>query len=100
MSLHDMSVFAVGRRINLNIFAACIMLHCTLLHHPLLKYHREEVFVGKIIFQICYEYNVCKLNNILISSHLRDTNIIIIIIIIIMNTVYVLHAISPKARST
>ena len=37
MSLHDMSVFAGGRRVNLNLFAVCMyMVAC-----PLLKQHRE-----------------------------------------------------------
>ena len=31
MSLHDMSVFAGERRVNLNLFVACIMLHCCII---------------------------------------------------------------------
>ena len=68
MSLHDMSVFAGGRRVNLNLFAACM------LHHPLLKHHREGSCLQAILVQICYEYKVCRLN-ILILSHLCDTDI-------------------------
>ena len=67
MTLHDMSVFAGGRRVNLKLFATCM--YVTLLHHPLLKHHREGSCLQAILFQICYEYTVCRLNNILIIGH-------------------------------
>ena len=54
MSLHVMSVFSGGRRVNLNQFTAYI----TLLHPPLLKHHREGSCLQAIFFQICYEYKV------------------------------------------
>ena len=72
MSPHYMSVFAGGRRVNLNLFAVYI---CTWLHNPLLKYHQEGSCLQAILFQICYEYNVRRLNNILINGHLHDTDI-------------------------
>ena len=49
--------------------------YVTLLHHPLLKHHREGSCLQAILFQIYYEYNVCRLNNILSIGHLRDTDI-------------------------
>ena len=68
MSLHDdMSVFAGGRRVNLKLFATCM--YVTLLHHPLLKHNREGSCLQGILFQICYEYTVRRLNNILIIGH-------------------------------
>ena len=69
MTLHDMSVFAGGRRVNLKLFATCMLLYVTLLHHPLLKHHREGSCLQAILFQICYEYTVRRLNNILIIGH-------------------------------
>ena len=35
--------------------------YVTLLHHPLLKHHREGSCLQAILFQIYYEYNVCRL---------------------------------------
>ena len=67
MSPCDMSVFAGGRRVNLNLFAACI--YVTLLQHPFLKQHREGARLQGILFQICYEYKVRRVNNILIIGH-------------------------------
>ena len=49
--------------------------YVTLLHHPLLKQHREVSCLLGILFQICYEYKVRRLNNILIVSNLRDVDI-------------------------
>ena len=48
--------------------------YVTLLHHPLLKHHREGSCLQAILFQICYEYKVRRFNNILIIGHLRDTD--------------------------
>ena len=67
MSPRDMSVFAGGRRVNLKLFAARI--YVTLLQHPLLKQHREGSCLQGIILQICYEYKVCRVNNILVIGH-------------------------------
>ena len=49
--------------------------YVTLLHHPLLKHYREGSCLQAILFQICYECKVCRVNNILIIGHLRDTDI-------------------------
>ena len=49
--------------------------YVTLLHHPLLKQNGEVSGLKGILFQICYEYKVCRLNNILIIGNLRDTDI-------------------------
>ena len=43
--------------------------YVTLLQHPLLKQHREGSCLQGILFQICYEYKVRRVNNILIISH-------------------------------
>ena len=59
-----MSVFASGRRVNLNLFA-----YVTLLQHPLLKQHREGSCLQGILFPICYEYKVRRVYNILIIGH-------------------------------
>ena len=66
-----MSVFAGGRRDNLNVFAACI---CYIVATSFLETTRRFVFAG-IFFQNCYEYKVRRLNNISIIGHLRDTDI-------------------------
>ena len=55
MSLHDMSVFAGGRRVNLNLFAACI---CYIVASSSVETpSRRFVFVCNF-FQICYEYKL------------------------------------------
>ena len=69
MSPHDMSVFADGRRVNLKLFGKLQHAYVTLLQHPMLKQHREGACLQGILFQICYEYNVRRLNNILIIGH-------------------------------
>ena len=37
--------------------------YVTLLQHPLLKQHGEGSCLQGILFQICYEYKVCRVNN-------------------------------------
>ena len=49
--------------------------YVTLLQHPLLKQHREGSCLQGILFQICYENKVRRVNNILIIGHPRDTDI-------------------------
>ena len=68
----DKSVFAGGRRVNLNLFAACI---CYIVATCFLEQHREGALLQGILFQICYEYKVRRLNNILIIGNPRDTDI-------------------------
>ena len=53
----------------------CGVYNMLLLHHHLLKHHREGSCLQAILFQICYEYKVRRLNNILIIGHLRATDI-------------------------
>ena len=55
MSLCDMSVFTGGRRVNLNLFAACIcyIVESSSVEAPSIGF----VFAGNF-FQICYEYKV------------------------------------------
>ena len=65
-------MFAGGRRVNLNLFAACI---CYIVATSFLEQHREGARLQRILFQICYEYKVCRLNNILIIGNPRDTDI-------------------------
>ena len=60
MSLRDMSVFAGGRGVNVNLFGRA---YVTLLHHLLLKQHQEGSCLQAIFFQICYEYKARRLNN-------------------------------------
>ena len=67
MSPRDMSVFAGGRRVNLIIYLLCA--YVTLLQHPFWKQHREGTRLQGILFQICYEYKVRRVNNILIIGH-------------------------------
>ena len=66
MSLHDTSVFAGERRVNLNLFVH--MLHCciTLCGNNI---HGEGSYLQAILFQICYENKVRRVNNILIIGH-------------------------------
>ena len=65
-------MFADCRRVNLNLFAACI---CYIVASSSVETtSRSFVFVG-ILFQVCYEYKVRRLNNILIVGNLRDTDI-------------------------
>ena len=66
MSPSDMSVFAGGRRV-ISIYLPCA--YVTLLQHPLLKQYREGSCLQGILFQIGYEYKVCRVNNILIIGH-------------------------------
>ena len=40
-----------------------------------LEQHREGAPLQAILFQICYEYKVRRMNNILIIGNLRDTDI-------------------------
>ena len=55
MSLRDISVFAVGQRVNLNIFAVCI---CYIVASSSVETpSRRFVFAGNF-FQICYEYKL------------------------------------------
>ena len=72
MSLHDMSVFAGGRRVNFNLFAACI---CYIVASSSVETPKQGSCLQANFFQICYEYKVRRLNNILIIGHLRDTDI-------------------------
>ena len=65
-------MFAGGRRINHNLFAACI---CYIVATSFLEQHREGVRFQGIFFHICYEYKVCRLNNISIIGNRRDTDI-------------------------
>ena len=60
---------------NLNLFAACI--RYIVASSPVETPSRRFVVAcrGLILFQICYEYNVRRLNIILIIGHLRDTDI-------------------------
>ena len=67
MSPRDMSVWAGGQRVNLNLFATCKLYYVTLLQHPLLKQHQEGLCLQGILFQICYAYKVRRVNNILIG---------------------------------
>ena len=49
--------------------------YVTLLQHPFLKQHREGARSQGILFQICYEYKVRRVNNILIigaSERMQD----------------------------
>ena len=50
MSLHDMSVFAGGRRVNLILSAACII-YVTFLHHPQFNQHRVGSCLQAIFFR-------------------------------------------------
>ena len=86
-------MFAGGRRVNLNLFAACI--HVTLLQHPLLKQEKVRV-CRELFFQICYEYKVRRVNNILIIGHLRDTDIIRQCIHNQTNLIYYVNPIDPS----
>ena len=43
--------------------------YVTLLQHRFLKQHRDGARLQGILFQICYEYKVRRVNNILIISH-------------------------------
>ena len=52
--------------------AACI---CYIVATSFLEQHGEGVRLQGILFQICYEYKVCRLNNILIIGNPRDTDI-------------------------
>ena len=67
------SLFAGGRRVNLNLFAAGICYN--ILEHPFLNNIEKSARLQGILFQICYEYKVRKLNNILIIGNPRDTDI-------------------------
>ena len=69
MSLRDMSVFAGGRRVNLNLFAACICY--TVASSSVETASRGFMFAGFFFLQ------VRMLNNILIIGHLCDTDIIV-----------------------
>ena len=59
-------MFAGGRRVNLNLFAACI--RYIVATSFLETTSRRCAFAG-IIFQICYEYKARRVNNILIIDH-------------------------------
>ena len=72
MSLRDMSVFAGGRRVNLNLFAACI---CYIVASSSVETtSRSFVFVGKF-FKDLLRIQSSFLKNILIIGNLRDTDI-------------------------
>ena len=68
MSPSDMSVFAGGRRVNLNLFAMCIKLCYIVATSSVETTSRRFAFAG-ILFQICYAYKVRRVNNILIVGH-------------------------------
>ena len=57
----------------ISIYLQCA--YVTLLQHPFLKQHREGARLQGFLFQICYEYKVHRLNNILIIGNPRDTDI-------------------------
>ena len=72
MSLRDMSVFAGGRRVNLNLFAACI---CDIVASSSVETtSRSFMFVGKF-FPDLLRIQISFLKNILIIGNLRDTDI-------------------------
>ena len=58
--------------ISIYLQGACI---CYIVATSFLEQHREGAHLQGILFQICYEYKVCRLNNILIFGHPRDTDI-------------------------
>ena len=65
-------MFAGGRRVNLNLFAACI---CYIVASSSVETtSRSFVIVGNY-FSYFYEYKVRRLNNILIVGNLRDADI-------------------------
>ena len=71
MSLHDMSVFAGGRRVNLNLFAVCMYMVAS---SSVETASRRFVFVGDS-FSGLLRTHVCRLNNILINYRsLCDTD--------------------------
>ena len=55
MSFHDMSVFSGGRRVNLNLFTACI--YYTVASSSV-ETPSEGSCLQAIFFQTCYEYKV------------------------------------------
>ena len=58
--------------VNLNLFAACI---CYIVASSPVETTSEGSCLQAILFQICYEYQFRRLNNILIIGHLHDTDI-------------------------
>ena len=65
MSPRDMSVFAGGRRVNLNLFATCI---CYIVATSSVETtSRRFVFAGNSFSDL--KYKVCRVNNILIIGH-------------------------------
>ena len=48
---------------------------CYIVATSFLEQHREGARLQGILFQICYEYKVRRLNNILIIGNPRDTDI-------------------------
>ena len=66
MSPSDMSVLPMDEG---SISIYLLRAYVTLLQHPLLKQHREGSCLQGIIFQICYEYKVRRVNNISIIGH-------------------------------
>ena len=72
MSLRDMSVFAGGRRVNLNLFAACI---CYIVASSSVETtSRSFVFVGNF-FPDLLRIQSSFLKNILMIGNLHDTDI-------------------------
>ena len=65
-------MFAGATKVNLNLFAVCI---CYIVATSFLEQHPVGSSWQVIMFQICYEYKVRRLNNILIIGNLRDTDI-------------------------
>ena len=64
MSLHDMYVFAGGRRVNLNLFAVCI---CYIVASSSVEtVSRRFVFVSNFLSGLL-RIQMCRLNNILIK---------------------------------
>ena len=72
MSLRDMSVFAGGRRVNLNLFAACI---CYTVASSSVETAWRRFVWFQAIFSGLLRIQARKLNNILIIGHLRDTDV-------------------------
>ena len=49
-------------------------MHNNIVATSFLEQHREGARLQGILFQICYEYKVCRLNNILNIGNPRDTD--------------------------
>ena len=73
MSLRDKPVFTGGRKVNLNLFAACICY--TVASSAVETESRRFVFAGNFLSDLS-RLQARRLNTILIIGHLRDTDII------------------------